>query len=200
MLYHLGLDMKEASEVFKSVRFIILGGDWERMKHFATLLSSSLHEPVVKISQGRYIFLKVGHVAVLNHGMGGPSIGILLNECIKGLRAASNPDAVFFRIGTSGGIGVAPGTLFVTTEAVNEKIEPFYEMLVLGKVTKHSTTMDARLVSDLLQYEGVVAGKTMSANCFYEGQGRLDGAFCEYTEQDKMDYLTKLGEHGVKNI
>lgn len=35
---------------------------------------------------------------------------------------------------------------------------------------------------------------------FYEGQGRLDGAFCEFTEQDKMDYLEKLREFGVVNI
>lgn len=35
---------------------------------------------------------------------------------------------------------------------------------------------------------------------FYEGQGRLDGAFCEFSEQDKMDYLEKLQEFGVMNI
>lgn len=32
------------------------------------------------------------------------------------------------------------------------------------------------------------------------GQGRLDGAFCDYTETDKMDYLHRLRDHGVKNI
>lgn len=31
-------------------------------------------------------------------------------------------------------------------------------------------------------------------------QGRLDGAFCEYTEADKMEYLTKLRNNGVVNI
>ena len=35
---------------------------------------------------------------------------------------------------------------------------------------------------------------------FYEGQGRLDGAFCEFTEKDKMDYLEKLRDAGVVNI
>lgn len=32
------------------------------------------------------------------------------------------------------------------------------------------------------------------------GQGRLDGAFCDYTENDKMEYLGKLRDFGVINI
>lgn len=32
------------------------------------------------------------------------------------------------------------------------------------------------------------------------GQGRLDGAFCEFTESDKMEYLNKLHDFGVVNI
>ena len=32
------------------------------------------------------------------------------------------------------------------------------------------------------------------------GQGRLDGAFCEFSEADKMAYLEKLRENGVVNI
>lgn len=40
----------------------------------------------------------------------------------------------------------------------------------------------------------------MCADDFYEGQGRLDGAFCDYTEADKMEYLKKLQNAGVVNI
>ena len=40
----------------------------------------------------------------------------------------------------------------------------------------------------------------MCCDDFYEGQGRLDGAICEYTEQDKMDYLERASEKGVRNI
>ncbi|KAG7274453.1 hypothetical protein CRUP_001418 [Coryphaenoides rupestris] len=35
---------------------------------------------------------------------------------------------------------------------------------------------------------------------FYEGQARLDGAFCSYTEKDKQDYLAKAYASGVRNI
>lgn len=45
-----------------------------------------------------------------------------------------------------------------------------------------------------------ITGKTMCTYDFYEGQGRIDGAFCEFTETDKMEYLEKLREFGVVNI
>lgn len=32
------------------------------------------------------------------------------------------------------------------------------------------------------------------------GQGRLDGAFCDYAEADKIEYLNHLRSEGVKNI
>jgi len=32
-------------------------------------------------------------------------------------------------------------------------------------------------------------GKTMCCDDFYEGQGRLDGAICEYTLEEKMEFL-----------
>ena len=32
------------------------------------------------------------------------------------------------------------------------------------------------------------------------GQARLDGAFCEYTEEEKVNYLKYLNENGVANI
>lgn len=45
-----------------------------------------------------------------------------------------------------------------------------------------------------------VSGRTMCTYDFYEGQGRLDGAFCEFTEADKMEYLQQLSDNGVVNI
>jgi uridine phosphorylase len=32
------------------------------------------------------------------------------------------------------------------------------------------------------------------------GQARLDGAFCDFTEQDKLEYLEKVHKAGVANI
>ena len=54
-------------------------------------------------------------------------------------------------------------------------------------------------ISKTIGYEAYI-GKTMSADDFYEGQGRLDGAFCDYEEQDKLEFLKKAQEAGVINI
>lgn len=35
---------------------------------------------------------------------------------------------------------------------------------------------------------------------FIEGQGRLDGAICDYTQDDKMAFLERLSGFGVVNI
>jgi len=35
---------------------------------------------------------------------------------------------------------------------------------------------------------------------FSIGQGRMDGAFCDFTEEEKMEYLEKLKSNGVRNI
>ena len=66
--------------------------------------------------------------------------------------------------------------------------------------------MDLGLAKNLVlagnQFEGymTVLGKTISTDDFYEGQGRLDGAICEYKEEDKMNYLRDVASQGVKNM
>ena len=39
----------------------------------------------------------------------------------------------------------------------------------------------------------------LQSNIFL-GQGRLDGAFCDFTETDKMEYLESIHKSGVVNI
>lgn len=45
-----------------------------------------------------------------------------------------------------------------------------------------------------------IIGKTMCCNDFYEGQARLDGAFCDFSENEKMEFLNRLCDFGVVNI
>ena len=56
-------------------------------------------------SADRYAMYKIGPVLSVNHGMGCPSLSILLNELIKLVEYAECKDVVFFRMGTSGGLG-----------------------------------------------------------------------------------------------
>ena len=46
----------------------------------------------------------------------------------------------------------------------------------------------------------VTIGSTLACEDFYEGQGRIDGAACDYTESNKFEFLEKLQSIGVKNI
>lgn len=77
---------------------------------------------------------------------------------------------------------------------------------MLGKVISRPAKLDRQLARDLKalsqrdEIYDTIIGKTMCTNDFYEGQGRLDGAFCEFTEAEKMEYLTKLQKAGVVNI
>ena len=78
---------------------------------------------------------------------------------------------------------------------------------MLGKRVRHPTKLDQDLAMDLVELgEGmsggfaIASGKTLCTNDFYEGQGRLDGAFCDYTADDKAAYLRQLSAAGVKNI
>lgn len=78
---------------------------------------------------------------------------------------------------------------------------PFFQT-ILGKTVLRPAKLDKRLARELKgladpedPYE-TVNGKTLCTNDFYEGQGRLDGAFCDYGEAEKMEYLNKLADFG----
>lgn len=44
-----------------------------------------------------------------------------------------------------------------------------------------------------------VIGNTMTCNDFYETQGRLDGAFCEYSNQEKLNFIKKAHDQVSPN-
>lgn len=71
---------------------------------------------------------KVGPVLSISHGMGVPSVGILLHEMIKLMYHAKCKDPIFIRIGTCGGIGVEGGTVVITEEAVDGLLRNTYEL------------------------------------------------------------------------
>lgn len=151
----------------------------------------------------RYHMYKVGPIVSVSHQMGMPSFSILLHEITKLLNHAGAKDVVYIRLGTSGGVGVPGGTIVVTSTPVNGYLEPNYELVSLGKLVKRPSELDEQVRKDIVALKGnfdVVEGKTMSVDCFYEGQARLDGAICEYGLEDKMAFLRKAAEAGVRNI
>ncbi|KAL3656344.1 hypothetical protein V7S43_018835 [Phytophthora oleae] len=217
VLFHIGLtcsqeERQQVADTFGDVKFFITGGSAERMTHFAQSVAKELgiatpygYQLAPIGSTSRYTLFKVGPVLVANHGIGMPSISILLHEVTKLLEYAGAHGATYIRMGTSGGIGVEPGTVVITSEGVNNKMESVDEVAVLGSTVLRPSICSPEVREEIITAAKVVGlpyavGKTLSCNDFYEGQGRLDGAICEYTLEDKMEFLQKLANAGVRNI
>lgn len=212
-LYHLGISTEkdDIKKDYGDVKFVIMGGSKNRMKSFAGYLADRMglsEEEKEKIDVSRtdrFSVFKVGSVLVMNHGMGVPSVTILLHEVFKLLQYANCEDVRVIRIGTSGGIGIPPGTVVISQKAVNATLAESHEMVVLGKRSTRAAVLDFELAKELLackESNGVntILGTTMCTDDFYEGQGRTDGALCSYSESEKNAYLQELKEKGVTNI
>ncbi|XP_063778714.1 uridine phosphorylase 1 isoform X2 [Pseudophryne corroboree] len=183
------------------------------MKAFAQYITGELKlgDPKADIDNicagtDRYAMYKVGPVLSISHGMGIPSISIMLHELIKLLYHSKCSDVIVIRIGTSGGIGIEPGSVVITSQSVNPCFKPEFEQIVLGKTVVRSTELDAELAQEFVKCSqeinefNTLVGNTMCTLDFYEGQGRLDGAICLYTEEEKMQYLKAAYDAGIRNI
>lgn len=215
ILYHLDLGTKTHNlpAMFGDVKFVCVGGSPNRMKAFAQFMHKELQlegdgEDIEDICAGtdRYCMFKTGPVLSISHGMGIPSISIMLHELIKLLHHARCCDVTIIRIGTSGGIGIAPGSVVITDTAVDSFFKPRFEQIVLDNVVTRSTELDKELAADLLSCSREIPnfptliGHTMCTYDFYEGQGRLDGALCSFSQEKKLDYLRRAHKAGVRNI
>uniref|UniRef100_A0A2I3LI84 Uridine phosphorylase 2 n=1 Tax=Papio anubis TaxID=9555 RepID=A0A2I3LI84_PAPAN len=146
------------------------------------------------------MFGDVKHVMVI------PSISIMLHELITLLHHARCCDVTIIRIGTSGGIGIAPGTVVITDIAVDSFFKPRFEQVILDNIVTRSTELDKELSEELFNCSKEIPnfptfiGHTMCTYDFYEGQGRLDGALCSFSREKKLDYLKRAYKAGVRNI
>ncbi|XP_067406523.1 uridine phosphorylase 1 isoform X3 [Emydura macquarii macquarii] len=142
----------------------------------------------------------------VKHGMGIPSIAIMLHELVKLLYHSKCSNVTIIRIGTSGGIGLEPGSVVITRQSVDATFKPQFEQVILGKTVIRSTDLDDQLAKELMQCSeeinqfNTVIGNTMCTLDFYEGQARLDGAICSYAEEEKLQYLKAAYDAGVRNI
>ncbi|XP_051842305.1 uridine phosphorylase 2 isoform X1 [Antechinus flavipes] len=215
ILYHLDLGTKTHNfpAMFGDVKFVCVGGSPNRMKAFAQFIHKELgfegsEEDIQDICAGtdRYCMYKTGPVLSISHGMGIPSISIMLHELIKLLHHAKCCDVTIIRIGTSGGIGIEPGSVVITDTAVDSFFKPQFEQIILDTVVTRSTELDKELAEELLNCSEEIRefptliGHTMCTYDFYEGQGRLDGALCSFSNERKLDYLQRAYKAGIRNI
>lgn len=78
----------------------------------------------------------------------------------------------------------------------------------MGKIVRRPTDFNEKLLEELKgiadtetknEYQTVL-GTTMCSMDFYEAQSRLDGAFCGFSLEEKMNRLKFLSNSGVVNI
>lgn len=146
---------------------------------------------------------------LLQHGMGNPSLSIMVHEILKLLQyARAKKPITMIRIGTCGGIGIEPGTTIISENVFNGLFQSHLEQYVLGRPVRHPAILDRQLREDLIYHASkpemnipVVSGNTLCSNDFYEEQGRLDGAFCDFTHEDQMEYLGRCANvYGIRNF
>ncbi|KAF1661813.1 UNVERIFIED_CONTAM: Uridine phosphorylase 2, partial [Eudyptes robustus] len=215
VLYHLDLGTKTHNlpAMFGDIKFVCVGGSPNRMRAFAHFMHKELGlmgdgEDLADICAGtdRYAMYRAGPVLSISHGMGIPSISIMLHELIKLLHHAKCRDVTIIRIGTSGGLGIEAGSVVITDMAVDSSFKPRFEQVVLDDVVVRSTELDKDLAEELLACSKEIPdfrtliGHTMCTYDFYEGQGRLDGALCSFSSEKKLEYLKRAYDAGVRNI
>ena len=72
---------------------------------------------------------KVGPILAVNHGMGIGSASIMMNEILKLVHYCKLTDVKIIRMGSSGGLGVKPGTIIITDQAYDPLLQPFYTLI-----------------------------------------------------------------------
>eukprot|EP00794_Sanderia_malayensis_P003790 gene3790-4313_t len=212
--HHLGFDTGSQSlkQEYGNIKFVCISGSSSRVLKFAKFIQTILNineqdELKDRCLTDRYAMYKIGPVLAVSHGMGVPSATILIHELLKLLHYAGASDVTFFRMGTSGGLGLTPGTVVVTKQAVDGLLRPYHRQIVLGKIVEYATDIGSDLSDELASYSdenefhfNVEQGNTMCCDDFYEGQGRLDGAFCDYSQKEKLEFLNKAHANEVRNI
>ncbi|ESO02215.1 hypothetical protein HELRODRAFT_106532 [Helobdella robusta] len=216
IFHHLGINSKckHFNNIFSDIKFVCMGGSHKRMGYLAQYVADELKIDIpagcaltnISHQTDRYVMFKAGPVLCVNHGIGVNSTMVVLHEVIKALHYSQASDVHVFRVGTSGGLGLEPGTVVLTSEALDGCLRNFLEVPILGEMVKKPSKLDGQLNNKLLQCAlkdddfQIILGKTICAWDFYEGQGRLDGAVCEYDEEKKMNFLKKAYDFGVRNL
>lgn len=211
--YHLniGKNSPQLKETFGDTKFVCMGGSQERAKFFAQafarqtgLADPGSIMPVIEKTD-RYTVYKVGQVIFMSHGIGMPSMGIILQEITKVLHYAECESVQYMRVGTSGGVGVEPGTVVISTGTLNDELQAdTHAQNILGKRREEVASLPKEIAEAIEACRGdinAVFGRTLGTQDFYLGQGRLDMLENPpYTEEEVREFIAELKRRGVKNI
>merc|ERR1712232_210954 len=111
------------------------------------------------------------------------------------------------RLGTSGGLGVVGGTVILSEQTMDATFELGFDHIALGRKTREPSVADATLNAEIMEANTpsagfqLIKGMTVATDCYYDAQGRRDGALpIWYSEEEKMDFLKKAYNMGARNM
>jgi len=236
LFYHLGFDKnwiglewahkwKTVSDVFWDTTKVCMGGSHERAQRFAQTMNREKQwlkwrrllkpRPIGKTE--RFSLYKEWKTISVSHGMGMPSMSILLHEISKLLYYAKWKDiqrlrdeVSFIRIGTSWWVGIDWWTVVVAENGMNAMWEHQHESIKLWDRFLYPTNLNqdlstaiaaANIAGEVWKVIDLVRGDTVGTGDFYEEQWRVDGFFDPwYSETDKLRYLEELYEKWARNF
>lgn len=212
-LFHLILD-QQTIDKFKNIKYVILQGSTIRTTAFAKKLAAlalginpDLFEPVNLANTINFVIHRVGNVLAVSHGMGSISVDALLHSITKLLHYAGNDEFEYIRVGTSGGIGVALGSVIITQNAYMPNLLPHYTSYELDKQIELPTNFDTELIERILNIQPdnlpfkILRGNSIAADDFYLGQCRYDGAMPPRKDKSiQAEFFRKAHQLGIYNI
>lgn len=204
----------ENLDKFRGIRYVIMQGSSKRAAVLAKKLAQSvlnidnrLFEPINLVNTSNFAVYRVGNILSVSHGMGNVTIDALLNAITKLLHYAGNSEVEYIRVGTSGGIGVEPGTVVITKNAFMPNLEPYYTTYELDKRIDTPTNLDHKLVERIIAAQPkdlpfpIVVGNSIAADDFYLGQCRYDGAMRARKDTDyRAKFFAKVHELDIRNF
>lgn len=212
--YHLGTTSDDPLlRRLRDVRAVVLSGSGERIVRLADEWSQS-HAGARVLAlpkDDRFVTRYCAGVIFASHGMGMPSAAIALQELmrlvffLKGGELALLDDVFWARVGTSGGVGVPPGSLVITTEALMSDLRPYRVMRGNAGAYWFDGRFPAEVAAEVVAANqpagpGLILGKTVATNEFFLEQFRRDGAICLETAASKQQWLAWIHDAGVRNI
>lgn len=211
--YHFGVDSSDpVLEKFRDLKAVVLAGSGERIKEFARTWSGIRGgSPVIALpKEERFVTRYCDRVLFASHGMGMPSASICVQELMRMAYYLKGGDLeeldrIFWaRVGTSGGLGVEPGTVILTTESLQADGRP-YRLLAGEREHYFDGTFPGKTAAAIAEANRsgdieIVTGKTVAANEFFIEQMRRDGAICLSGEAEKFAWLDWIYKKGVRNI
>ncbi|CAM9389827.1 unnamed protein product [Choristocarpus tenellus] len=209
ILFHLGYrlpdDLSTLSQL-RETRFVLLCGPSSRAYDICNRLKRGPSPPDLCLTDRYTLLQPMPSVLVAAHGIGTGSVDVLLHELHIALCEGGASDWSLLRVGSCGGLGVAPGTVVVTRRPLNGLFKNELRMFILGEDVHMAASFDEKLSAALHTFgqkrmgEGCVTGDTVCAETFYLAQGRRDGAFCGFDAEQRHRFLRTCQEKGVVNF